>query len=217
MIYSVYMIDADTGILLLEHSFKKKASYEDNESQILASFFQSLNSTIDDIHKSLRKGRDLSHMNRILNTEGATLILHYMYEGRILFATISDADDNVEKILDALKDLGKRFWKKHYVDVENFRATTQKEIFKSFLFEIQMLLLNGKIAEEFPKLSVSEATLQRIQSMGMINKIELAMAKLCDGTNSPLQLSRKLNLHSQEIIVMLRHLADLDVLEKKEK
>ncbi len=58
-----------------------------------------------------------------------------------------------------------------------------------------MLLLNGKVAENFPKLTVSELTLERVFKMGMITKQELTIAKLCNGSNSPLQLSRKMELH----------------------
>ena len=211
----MFLIDADSGILLLEHSFKQLANYMNGESQVLANFFQTLNSTIDDIHKSMRKGRDLSHMDRILNSEGATVVLHYHPEGRVLFASVADADDNVEKILDLLKDLSRRFWKIHASDVEQFRLNSQKDVFKSFLIDIQMLLLNGKVAENFPKLTVSELTLERVFKMGMITKQELTIAKLCNGSNSPLQLSRKMELHMSDIQQFLRHLVNLDIIQSE--
>lgn len=213
MIYSIFLIDADSGVLIVDSTFKKMAHAENEQPQVLAGFFQTLNSTIDDIHTSMRKGRDLSNMNRILASEGATVILHYQPEGRILFASISDADDNTDKILDCLKILSRRFWKKHHSDVEQFRINSQKDIFKSFLIELQIMTLNGTIGEEFPKLSVSDSSLNRIHNMGMISKQEWNIAKMCNGSLSPLQISRKMNLHQSEVTQALKRLQGLDIIK----
>ena len=43
--------------------------------------------------------------------------------------------------------------------------------------------------------------------MGMITKQELTIAKLCNGSNSPLQLSRKMELHMSDIQQFLRQLS----------
>jgi len=220
MIYSVFLIDGDSGILLLDHTMKhlegftaEDAQSPSNEKQILANFFQAMNGMIDDIHKGMRKGRDLSQMTRILQSEGATVILYYFYEGRILLCSISDADDDTDRIVEVLRYLGKRFWQKHRVDVDKFRFDGHKDILQSFITDIEILTLGGKFAEQFPKLIVSLGALEKIRQMGLISEIELEIGKICKERVTALQICRKLNVPRIKIIESLKKLSKLELIQ----
>jgi hypothetical protein len=220
MIYSVFLIDGDSGILLLDHTLKRLDGFhsdnpeeQKSESQILANFFQAMNGMIDDIHKAMRKGRDLSQMTRILQSEGATVVLYYHYEGRVLLCSISDADDDTDKIVAVLHTLGKRFWQKHRVDVEKFRFDNQKDIINAFAIDIDNFTVSGKLAEQYPRLIVSENALQKVRDMGLITEQDQMVAKMCKDGGSSLQISKKLNLPRQRVTEIYKKLAKLDLIK----
>jgi hypothetical protein len=102
-------VDADSGILLLEKKLKTRKG-NDVSADALANFFGELNGMIDDIQKSMKKGRDVSNMTRVVSSENSSISLHYQPKARVLVCAISDPDDDVERITQNLKLLGKRFW-----------------------------------------------------------------------------------------------------------
>ncbi|MHA1727192.1 MAG: hypothetical protein ACTSWY_00490 [Promethearchaeota archaeon] len=213
MIYSIIIIDAESGILLLENKIKVLDKTDRINSEILGGFFKALNDMIDEIQKSMKKGRDVSNMTRVIDSEASTIILHYQPFARVLFCSISDPDDDREKIIEILKILGKRFWKKHRVDIGKFRQENIRDIFNSFKVDIEIYSLEGKAAEKFPKCLIAEMALERVFTMGMVEKMSYEIAKLCDGKTSILKISKKLDASIDNIKRGLNKLEDIDIVK----
>ena len=106
MIYKVYLIDGDSSISLLELTFKELKKIQDD---ILTGFFNAINKTIDLVHEAMSKGRRVNEMNRVLGSEDSTIFIYYHPLSRVLFCTISDADDNTEKIKEVIHKISNRF------------------------------------------------------------------------------------------------------------
>ncbi|MHA2266442.1 MAG: hypothetical protein ACXAB8_01455 [Promethearchaeota archaeon] len=210
MIYKAYLIDGDNGISLFESTFKELNKIQD---EILTGFFNAINKTIDVIQESMAKGRRINEMNRIIESEDSTIFIYYHPLSRILFCSISDADDDTEKIKDVIHKIAKRFWKKHQSDLKVFRATSEKTRFKTLNADIENLTRGGKIAEIFPKLLVAKSVLEKILTMGMINEFDFQIALLCAGKNSPLKISRILSSKRNEIYDALKKLEKLDIIK----
>ncbi len=210
MIYKVYLIDADNGISLLESTFKELKKIQDD---IITGFFKAINITIDIIQKAMVKGRRVNEMDRILQSEDSTIFIYYHPLSRILFCSISDADDNTDKIEEIIHKVANRFWKKHQSDLKNFRATTDKSRFQTLIADIENLTIGGKIAEVFPNLIVAKSVLEKVLSMGMIADFDFQVALQCTGKDSPLKISRNLNKKRTEINEILKKLEDLDIIK----
>ena len=214
MIYKIFLIDADNAISLLEITFKEfKKSVSTVEDDILAVFFSIINRMIDDVQKGMAKGRRVNEMTRVVESEESTIIIYYHPLSRILFCSISDADDETNTIRTVLHKIGDRFWKKHLSDLKLYRTTTEKNRFQAFKAEIENLSLGGRIAEVFPKLLILKSVLDKIWSMGMINDFELKVALKCNGENSPLKISRILETSRSEINDVLKKLHELDIIK----
>jgi len=210
LIYKVYLIDADNGISLLESTFKELKKIQDD---IITGFFKAINITIDIIQKAMVKGRRVNEMDRILQSEDSTIFIYYHPLSRILFCSISDADDNTDKIEEIIHKVANRFWKKHQSDLKNFRATTDKNRFQTLIADIENLTIGGKIAEVFPNLIVAKSVLEKVLSMGMIADFDFQVALQCTGKDSPLKISRNLNKKRTEINEILKKLEDLDIIK----
>ena len=210
MIYKVFLIDADDGISLLESTFKELKKIEDD---ILTGFFNAINITIDVIQEAMSKGRRVSEMDRILQSEDSTIFIHYHPLSRILFCSISDADDEILKIEDVVHKIANRFWKKHQSDLKNFRTTTDKSRFQTLIADIENLTIGGRIAEVFPRLLIVKKVLEKVLSMGMINDFDFEVALECNGKNSPLKISRILNRKRPEINEILKKLEELEIIK----
>jgi hypothetical protein len=205
-------VDADSGILLLEKKLKTRKG-NDVSADALANFFGELNGMIDDIQKSMKKGRDVSNMNRVVSSENSSISLHYQPKARVLVCAISDPDDDVERITQNLRLLGKRFWLKHKTDLEIFRKENIREIFNPFGVDLETLSNGGRIGEKFPKLIIAEPALERIKMMGIINMDEYNVANLCDGKTSALRISKELEISSDSAKKVLNKLEELDVVK----
>ncbi|MFX1387482.1 MAG: hypothetical protein ACFE9M_09720 [Promethearchaeota archaeon] len=210
MIYKVYLIDADNGISLVESTLKELKKVQDD---IIAGFFNAINKTIDLIQEAMAKGRRVNEMDRILQSEDSTIFIYYHPLSRILFCSISDADDDSDKIEDVVHKIANRFWKKHQSDLKNFRATTDKSRFQTLVADIENLTIGGHIAEVFPKLLIVKGVLDKVLSMGMIDDFDLQVALQCTGENSPLIISRTLNKKESEIIDTLKKLEQLEIIK----
>ncbi len=161
----------------------------------------------------MSKGRRVNEMNRVLQSEDSTILIYYHPLSRILFCSISDADDNTEKIEEIIHKIANRFWKKHQSDLKNFRATTDKSRFHTLIADIENLTIGGRIAEVFPKLQIDKKVLEKVLTMGMIDDKDFQVALQCSGKNSPLKISRNLNLKRTEINNILKKLEDLDIIK----
>jgi hypothetical protein len=210
LIYKIFLIDADNGISLVESTFKKLKKVQDD---IITGFFNAINTTIDVIQEAMAKGRRVNEMDRILQSEDSIIFIYYHPLSRILFCSISDADDNSEKIEDVIHKIANRFWKKHQSDLKNFRTTTDKSRFQTLIADIENLTIGGRIAEVFPKLLIVKGVLEKVLIMGMINKFDLEVALQCTGSNSPLKISRNLNKKQSEIIPILQKLEQLEIIK----
>ncbi len=210
MIYKIYLIDADNGISLVESTFKELKKVQDD---ILTGFFNAINITIDVIQEAMTKGRRVNEMDRALQSEDSIIFIYYHPLSRILFCSISDADDDYEKIEDVVHKIANRFWKKHQSDLKNFRTTTDKSRFQTLIADIENLTIGGRIAEVFPKLLIVKGVLEKVLSMGMINNFDLKVALQCTGDNSPLKIARTLNKKQSEIIPILQKLEQLEIIK----
>ncbi|MCK4285404.1 MAG: hypothetical protein KAX18_04345 [Candidatus Lokiarchaeota archaeon] len=210
MIYKAFLIDGDNGISLFESTFKDLKKVQDD---ILTGFFSAINKTIDVIQESMAKGRRVNEMNRVIKAEDSTIVIYYHPLSRILFCSISDADDDTEKIKEVIHKIAIRFWKKHQSDLKVFRATTEKTRFQTLSADIENLTRGGKIAEVFPKLLVAKSVLEKVLTMGMINDSDFQIALLCTEKNSPLKISRKLSLKRNEVDDALKKLEQLDIVK----
>ncbi|MFX1418236.1 MAG: hypothetical protein ACFE9N_04865 [Promethearchaeota archaeon] len=209
MIYKVFLIDADNGISLVEATFRELKKIHDD---IISGFFNAINTTIDVIQESMSKGRRVNEMDRILQSEDSTIFIYYHPLSRLLFCSISDADDDSEKIEEVVHKLAKRFWKKHQSDLKNFRATTDKSRFQTLIADMENLTIGGRIAEVFPKLLVVKNVLEKVLSMGMITEIDFQVALECNGKNSPLKISRILDKKRGDIDDILKKLEELEII-----
>ena len=210
LIYKIYLIDGDNGISLLESTFKELKKIQDD---ILTGFFNAINKTIDLIQEAMVKGRRVNEIYRVVEVEDSIIFIYYHPLSRILFCSISDADDNTEKIKEVLQKIANRFWKKHQSDLKIYRTTTEKSRFQTLNVDIENLTIGGKIAEEFPKLLIVKSVLEKVLSMGMITDFDLQVAINCTGKNSPLKISRILNKKQSEIIDVLKKLVQLDIIK----
>ncbi len=210
MLYKIYLIDSGSGISLLESTFKELKKIQDD---ILTGFFNAINKTIDLIQEAMAKGRRVNEMYRVVEAEDSIILIYYHPLSRILFCSISDADDNTEKIKEVLKKIANRFWKKHQSDLKIYRTTTEKSRFQTLNVDIENLTIGGKIAEEFPKLLIVKSVLEKVLSMGMITDFDFQVAINCTGKNSPLKISRILNKKQSEIIDVLKKLEQLDIIK----
>ena len=86
-------------------------------------------------------------------------------------------------------------------------------MFNSFLVDIEIFTMKGTIAEQFPRLIVTDATLQRLLQMSMINSTELSIAKQCQGTTSAMHISTQMNVPYENITEALKKLSTLDILK----
>lgn len=210
MIYKIYLIDADNGISLVESTFKELKKVQDD---ILTGFFSAINTTIDVIQEAMVKGRRVNEMDRVLQSEDSIIFIYYHPLSRVLFCSISDADDDSEKIEDVIHKIANRFWKKHQSDLKNFRTTTDKSRFQTLIADIENLTTGGRIAEIFPKLLIAKGVLEKVLSMGMIDEFDLKVALQCSGKNSPLKISRILNKKQSEITPILQKLEELEIIK----
>ena len=214
MIYQIIIVDSDSGILILEKQLKILDKSKALNNEILAGFFKALNSVIDEIQKSMKKGRDVENMSRIVSSENSLIILHFHPLSRVLMCSISDPDDEQEKLVEVLRVLAKRFWSKHKSDIEIFRKENTRDVFTAFVPDIETYTLEGKVAEKFPLLLIAESALDRIIKMGVVDDFEFKIAKLCDGKTSTLKISKELDGTSVEAIKRgLNKLEDLDIIK----
>ena len=211
MIAKIYIIDGDSGIQLLEATFREFAK-ERIQEDVITTFFNAINRTIDNIQESMAKGRRVNEMTRVLESEDSTVVIFYHPLARVLFCSISDADDETDKIKKVLQKIGKRFWNKHQSDVKMFRATGEKDRFETFTVDIENLSMGGRFAEIFPKLLVAKGVLDKIVSMGMVEEFDCQVALKCTGKNSPLKISRIFDRTRNEINEVLKKLEQLDII-----
>jgi hypothetical protein len=210
LIYKIYLIDSSTGISLIESTFKELKKIQND---ILAGFFSAVNKTIDLIQEAMTKGRRVNEMNRVLHSEDSIIFIYYHPLSRVLFCSISDADDNVDKIKEVVHKIANRFWKKHESDLKVFRTTTEKSRFSTLKADIENLAMLGKIAEEFPELLVIKNVLEKVLTMGLIDELDFHVALQCTGKNSPLKISRILEQNVSEIKEILKKLEQLDIIK----
>lgn len=210
MIYKIYLIDGDNSISLLEATFKDLKKIQD---QVLTSFFNAINKTIDNIHEAMAKGRKVNEMNRVIESEDSIILIYYHPLSRVLFCSISDADDNADKLKSFMLSVGNRFWKKHKSDLELYRTTTDKSRFQTFIVDMENLSMGGRVGEIFPKLLVIKNVLTKILSMGMISDFEYQVALQCNGENLPLKISRIFNKNCNDIYDVLKKLTELDIVK----
>ncbi len=211
MIYKVYLIDADNGIAILDTTFKEFQNKK-IEKEVFPDFFNAINKTIDSIHKAMAKGKTKFEKTRIIEAESSIITIFYHQQSRVLICSISDAGDNVEKIKSVAYKIGNRFWKKHDSDIKLFRTTSEKSKFKTFKNDIEIITMGGKIAEDYPKLSVIKNILRKIHSMGIINDLDYLIALKCNGKNSPLDISRIFNKSKIEILQILNKLEEKEII-----
>ena len=212
MIYKIYLIDGDNGILILESTFKKFK--EDNlDDDLIPGFFKEINKIIDHIQEAMAKGEKGNEIIRVLESESSTIIIYFYPLPRVLFCSISDADDDTDKIIEVIHKIANRFWKKHQSDIKVYRSTTEQTSFKTFTADLENLTHNGRIGELFPKLLIVKNVLEKILSMGMVSDFEFHVALLCTGDNSPLKISRMLHKSKLEIAEALRKLQELDIIK----
>ena len=158
------------------------------------------------------KGSNKEDMIRIVESENSTIIIIYHPLSRILFCSISDSDDDVDKTIEAIHKISNRFWKKHKSDIKIFRATSQKSRFQTIIADIENICQGGKIAEIFPKLLVVNKVLHKIMTMGMINEEDFQVALRCTGEASPLKIARELAKTRNVVNNVLKKLEQLDII-----
>jgi len=157
------------------------------------------------------KGKNGEDMTRIVESENSTIIIVYHPPSRILYCSISDADDDIDKTIEVINKISNRFWKKHEADIKLFRTTSEKSRFQTIIADIENICQGGRVAEVFPKLLVGENVLPKIVSMGMIGEDDLQVALKCTGKTSPLRIARELAKTRNEINNILHKLEQLDI------
>jgi len=150
-------------------------------------------------------------MSRVVESENSTIIIVYHPPSRVLFCSISDADDDVDKLKEVIDKISTRFWKKHESDINLFRTTSEKSRFQTIIADIENICQGGRVAEFFPLLIISEKVLPKIVTMGMIEEEELQVALKCTGEKSPLKIARELSKSRNEINIILKKLEQLDI------
>ncbi len=159
------------------------------------------------------KGKNGDEITRIVESENSTIIIIYHPNSRILFCSISDADDDVDKLIEVIKRIANRFWKKHQSDIKIFRTTSEKSRFQTIIADIENLTRGGTIAEVFPKLLVVKNVMKKILSMGMINESDFQVALKCTGESSPLKIARELSKTRNGVNEVLKRLEELDIIK----
>jgi Fe2+ transport system protein FeoA len=159
------------------------------------------------------KGKNGNEITRIVESENSTIIIIYHPNSRILFCSISDADDDVDKLIEVIKRIANRFWKKHQSDIKIFRTTSEKSRFQTIIADIENLTRGGTIAEVFPKLLVVKNVMKKILSMGMINESDFQVALKCTGESSPLKIARELSKTRNGVNEVLKRLEELDIIK----
>lgn len=157
-------------------------------------------------------GRKIDEIMRIIEAEDSTIVIFFHPESKVLFCSISDADDDATKLKEVLRKIANRFWKKHESDLKIFRSTTDKSKFQSLIADIENLTMGGKIAELFPKLLVVSSILDKILSMGLISQFDYDVALKCNGTNSPLRIAKELFEEHIKVYEALLNLKNLDII-----
>ena len=157
------------------------------------------------------KGKNGEVMTRIVESENSTIIIVYHPPSRILYCSISDADDDIDKLLNVMKKISNRFWKKHQSDIKLFRTTSEKSRFHTIIADIENICQGGRVAEVFPRLLVGEKVLPKIVSMGMIDDEDLQVALKCTGKTSPLRIARELAKSRNDVNSILKKLEQLDI------
>lgn len=185
---------------------------EDIRSQdVIPGFFKEINDIIDKIQDAMVKGNNKDDMTRVVESENSTIIIIYHPLSRILFCSISDPDDDVDKTIEVIHKIASRFWVKHQADVKIFRTTSEKSRFQTIIADIENLSKGGKISEVFPKLLVVKKVLEKIMSMGMINEDDFQIALKCTGEASPLRIARILSKSRNDVNIVLKKLEELDI------
>ncbi len=159
------------------------------------------------------KGKNGNEITRIVESENSTIIIIYHPNSRILFCSISDADDDVDKLIEVIKKIANRFWKKHQSDIKIFRTTSEKSRFQTSIADIENMTRGGTIAEVFPKLLVVKNVMTKILSMGMINENDFQVALKCTGESSPLKIGRDLGKTRNDVNEVLKRLEELDIIK----
>ena len=211
MIYKVFLIDVLNGISLLEVNFKE---FQKKDKDIIFSkFFKKIDPIIDDIKIEMSKSSKAKEFTTIYDSNDSSFLIYYQPLTRILFCSISDADDDIDKIKESIQRISHRFIKKHQSNLKIFRDTTEKTRFQTFTADIENLTLGGRIAEVFPKLLIAESALKKILANKIISELDFEVALLCDGKNSPLRILKKYPDKSKtEISEILKKLEQLDII-----
>ena len=157
------------------------------------------------------KGKNKEDMTRIVESENSTIIIVYHPPSRILYCSISDADDDIDKLINVIHKISSRFYKKHQSDLVLFRTTAEKSRFQTIKTDIENLCQGGHVAEVFPKLLVGGKVLPKIVSMGMIDDEDLQVALKCTGKTSPLRIARELDKSRNDVNSILKKLEQLDI------
>lgn len=212
MIYKIFIINANNGISILDTTFKQFKEKK-VEKEVFPEFFNAINETIDVIHEAMAKGKEISEKMRIVESEESLIVIYYHPNAEVLVCSISDAGDNIEKLKDVVRKIGNRFWKKHESDLISYRETHNKGKLTPFKTDIEILTMEGKIAEEYPKLIVIKKVLKKIRSMGIINDFDYLIALKCTGNNSPLEISRMFEKTKMEIHDTLQKLKQLEIIK----
>ena len=212
MIYKIYIIDGNSGISILESSFKDFKNI-DAGREIIPNFFKILNKTIDKIQEAVTKGGKAEEITRVIEAEDSTIMIYFHPSSRVLFCSISDADDDIDKLKNAIKKISSRFWRKHQSDIKIFRSTNKKGKFQAINADIENITMGGRIAEIFPKLLVVRKVLEKILSMGTISDFDFQIALQCNGKNSPLNISKTFEKTRFEIFEFLKKLERLDIIK----
>ena len=212
MIYKIYIIDGNSGISILESSFKDFKNI-DAGREIIPNFFKILNKTIDKIQEAVTKGGKAEEITRVIEAEDSTIMIYFHPSSRVLFCSISDADDDIDKLKNAIKKISSRFWRKHQSDIKIFRSTNKKGKFQAINADIENITMGGRIAEIFPKLLVVRKVLEKILSMGTITDFDFQIALQCNGKNSPLNISKTFEKTRYEIFEFLKKLERLDIIK----
>jgi len=213
LIYKVVLIDGDDGILILEKSFKEFNKSKNLKTELLTDFFKEVNKMIDDLQDAMTKGSRLGDTNRIISGDYSTIIMYYHSLSHVLFCSISDDDDDKEKLIEILQNFGLKFYEKYEKDLKKFRKTSEKKYFLSFIDDIDVLSVRGRGAEILPKLIIAKNVLERIKNMGIINDKELKIALECNGKKSLLKISRNLSIVESKIRESLKKLENLEIIK----
>jgi len=209
MIYKINLID-ENGISLLEKNFKDLNNVKED---IITNFFNGINQILNDIQKAKTEGRNLNEKIKVLESNEYSIVIFYHWQSKLLFCSISDIDDDIERIKRTVIKIGWRFFKKHQSDIETFRTTTEKNRFQTFYVDIENFTLGGRIAEVYPKLLIIRSIIEKIFSTGLITEFDLQVALSCDGKKSPLKIARFYNKSSTEINSVLNKLEQLDIIK----